>query len=118
MCYLDVSDSNLIKNDSIFENSYYDFNELEYYPKLFVNKNASFHNPIQNDFRITQESEFLGLGNKDYAADIPLDLKGADRTTSPDLGALQHVIFEEEDWLSHEQRTMGHEFMYLFADAL
>jgi len=37
------------------------------------------------------------LGNKDYAADIPLDLKGADRTTSPDLGALQHVIFEEED---------------------
>jgi hypothetical protein len=37
------------------------------------------------------------LGDKDYAAGIPKDLRGADRTTSPDLGALQHVIFEEED---------------------
>jgi hypothetical protein len=84
-------------DDSIFENPYYDFNALNYYPKLIVNKNASFHNPTQSDFRITQESEFIGLGDKDYAAGIPKDLRGADRTTSPDLGALQHVIFEEED---------------------
>jgi len=84
-------------DDSVFENPYYDFNALNYYPKLIVNKNASFHNPTQSDFRITQESELIGLGDKDYAAGIPLDLKGADRTTSPDLGALQHVIFEEED---------------------
>ena len=37
-------------DDSIFENPYYDFNELNYYPKLIVNKNASFHNPTQMTF--------------------------------------------------------------------
>lgn len=84
-------------DDSIFENPYYDFSALNFYPKLIFNKTASFHNPTQNDFRITQKSEFIGLGNKDYATGVPIDLNGADRTTSPDLGALQHIIFEEED---------------------
>ena len=64
---------------------------------MILNKQTAFHQPSTNDFRISQDSEVIGLGKNTHAAVVPLDLKGIDRTITPDLGALQHVIFEEED---------------------
>jgi hypothetical protein len=84
-------------DDAIFKNPYYNFSSSNLYPKLILNKQAAFHQPTENDFRISQDSEVIGLGKNTHAADVPLDLKGIDRTITPDLGALQHVIFEEED---------------------
>ena len=50
-----------------------------------------------NDFRISQDSEVIGLGKIIHAASVPVDLNGVDRTNLADLGALQHMIFERED---------------------
>jgi hypothetical protein len=84
-------------DETIFENPYYDFSSTTLYPKLILNKQTAFHQPTENDFRISQDSEVIGLGKYTLAASVPLDLSGTDRTLSPDLGALQHVISEEED---------------------
>ena len=83
-------------NKTIFENPYYDFNDTSLYPKSILNKQISFHQPAENDFRISQSSEVIGLGKNTHAASVHLDLKGIDRTITPDLGALQHEIFEED----------------------
>ena len=84
-------------DETIFENPYYDFNSSSLYPQLILNKQTAFHQPTMNDFRISQESEVIGLGKNTHAASVPVDLNGVDRTNLADLGALQHVIFEKED---------------------
>ncbi|MBR63056.1 MAG: hypothetical protein CMC60_03165, partial [Flavobacteriaceae bacterium] len=58
---------------------------------------TAFHQPSTNDFRISQESEVIGLGKSTHAAMVPYDLKGNNRIVTPDLGALQHEVFEKED---------------------
>jgi hypothetical protein len=84
-------------DDAIFKNPYYNFSSSNLYPKLILNKQAAFHQPTENDFRISQDSEVIGLGKSTHSASVPVDLNGIDRTNTPDLGALQHEIFEEED---------------------
>ena len=84
-------------DETIFENPYYDFSSSSLYPKLILNKQTAFHQPSTNDFRISQESEVIGLGKSTHAASVPVDLNGVDRTNLPDLGAFQHLIFEKED---------------------
>ena len=84
-------------DETIFENPYYDFTSSSLYPKLILNKQTAFHQPNMNDFRISQESEVIGLGKNTHAASVPVDLNGVDRTNLADLGALQHMIFERED---------------------
>ena len=84
-------------DETIFENPYYDFNLSSLYPKLILNKQTAFHQPTINDFRISQDSEVIGLGKNTHAASVPVDLNGVDRTNLADLGALQHMIFERED---------------------
>ena len=84
-------------DETIYENPYYDFSSSTLYPKLILNKQTAFHQPSTNDFRISQESEVIGLGKSTHAASVPEDLNGVDRTNLPDLGAFQHLIFEKED---------------------
>ena len=84
-------------DETIFENPYYDFSSSNLYPKLILNKQTAFHQPSTNDFRISQESEVIGLGKSTHAAMVPYDLKGNNRIVTPDLGALQHEVFEKED---------------------
>ena len=84
-------------DETIYENPYYDFSSSTLYPKLILNKQTAFHQPSTNDFRISQESEVIGLGKSTHATSVPVDLNGVDRTNLPDLGAFQHLIFEKED---------------------
>ena len=84
-------------DETIYENPYYDFSSSTLYPKLILNKQTAFHQPSTNDFRISQESEVIGLGKSAHAASVPMDLNGVDRTNLPDLGAFQHLIFEKEN---------------------
>ena len=84
-------------DETIFENFYYDFSSSNLYPKLILNKQAAFYQPTENDFRISQDSEVIGLGKSTHAANVPVDLNGIDRTIVSDLGALQHEFFDEVD---------------------
>ena len=45
--------------------------------------------------RITQKSEFIGIGDTNVSADVPIDLAGTARVSAPDLGAYQHIVIED-----------------------
>ena len=67
----------------------------QYYENLFDNFLPGFINPIQNDLRINQNSEAIGLGSSEFAIQTPYDILNIDRTSNSDLGAYQHVIIED-----------------------
>ena len=54
-----------------------------------------FINPIENDLRINQDSQAIGLGSSEFAIQTPYDILNIDRTSNSDLGAYQHVIIED-----------------------
>ena len=89
----------LVKFDDVnnyFENDpKYDFSNDQYYENLFDNLLPGFINPIQNDLRIDQNSEVIGLGSLEFAIQTPFDILNINRTTNSDLGAYQHVIIED-----------------------
>ena len=89
----------LVKFDDVnnyFENDpKYDFSNDQYYENLFDNLLPGFINPIQNDLRIDQNSEVIGLGSLEFAILTPYDMLNINRTQNSDLGAYQHVIIED-----------------------
>ena len=50
---------------------------------------------MNNDLRINQNSEIIGLGSVEFATQTPIDILNNNRTDSPDLGAYQHIIIED-----------------------
>ena len=54
-----------------------------------------FINAQENDLRINQNSEIIGLGLQEYAIQTPLDILNNNRTINPDLGAYQHIIIQD-----------------------
>ena len=73
----------------------YDFTNDELYRNNIYNGNPDFIGVESNDLRIGAESQAIGIGNLLVAGEVPLDLLGIDRTSSPDAGAYQHVVIEE-----------------------
>lgn len=79
-------------NSEILENPFFDFNNAAYYTQILRNKEAGFIMPQESDMRISQLSEFIGVG--DASIQITTDLLGESRTSPPDLGAYQHVVVD------------------------
>lgn len=73
----------------------YDFTNDELYRNNFYNGFPDFVDIEQNDLRIGTESLAIGIGNILVAQEVPLDLWGTDRRSSPDAGAYQNVAIEE-----------------------
>ena len=73
----------------------YDFSNSEKYNNIYLNLNASFIEPFENDLRIDQNSEIIGLGSIEFAEITPFDILNTNRLNSPDLGAYQHIIIED-----------------------
>ena len=61
------------------------------YQNIIQNGNPDFRAPQENDFIIGQNSEGI---NKASSSIFTFDILGMDRTTSPDIGAYQHIIFD------------------------
>ena len=74
----------------------YDFDDTTHYENMIFNEDPDFKNPIENQFIIGENSAAIDQGNSEYANQVPLDILNKNRTASPDLGAYQHTIFEEE----------------------
>jgi len=91
--------NSLIKFNDIngfFDNNpIYDFSNNQYFENLFQNLSPGFINAFENDLRINQNSEVIGLGSLEFANQSPYDIMNNNRTESPDLGAYQHVIVED-----------------------
>ena len=76
-------------------NSFDDNTELDftssYYQDIILNGNVHFRNSQNEDFIIGQDSDAI---NKAETSLFNLDILGVERTSNPDIGAYQHIIFD------------------------
>lgn len=74
----------------------YDFDDVSHYENMIFNEDPEFKDANNNLLIIGENSKAINQGNSDFANQVPVDLLNNNRTASPDLGAYQHTIFEEE----------------------
>jgi hypothetical protein len=75
----------------------YDLNNTTHYEGNIFNEDPDFKNPDLNQMVIGADSGGNNQGNATFANQVPDDILNVSRTTSPDLGAYQHIVFPEED---------------------
>ncbi|WP_405606925.1 hypothetical protein [Polaribacter sp. Asnod1-A03] len=80
-------------NDSYAEVAEMDFTS-DFYQNIILNGNSDFRNSQNEDFIIGDNSDAI---NTAKATIFTTDILGINRSTNPDIGAYQHIIFEEED---------------------
>lgn len=90
--------NNLIRFDD-FNNNFagipeYDFDDITHYQNNILNEDPNFREPYENDLIIGEESAGNNMGDTNAASQVPLDILGISRMTTPDIGAYQHIIFE------------------------
>tara|TARA_B110000046_G_scaffold185994_1_gene231139 strand:- start:614 stop:2122 length:1509 start_codon:yes stop_codon:yes gene_type:complete len=78
------------RNNSFDDNTELDFTN-SYYQNIILNGNTHFRDSQNSDFIIGQDSDAI---NKANTSTFDLDILGVDRTTNPDIGAYQHIIFD------------------------
>ncbi len=93
-------ENNILKFDD-YNNSFngipeYDFDNTNYYIENIINGNADFKSPSTNEFIIGENSEGIQKANIEGTIQVPNDILGILRTSPADIGAYQHVIFEDE----------------------
>lgn len=81
-------------NNNNFAGPNYNFNDSDLYENCVFNSDPDFKLPFENDLRIGDDSGANAQGNPTFI--IFSDLLGTTRTTPPDLGAYQHITFEED----------------------
>jgi len=69
-----------------------DFINNSNYSGIILNGNSNFRKAQESDFIIGEKSEAI---NKAAETFFNIDILGIDRTTTPDIGAYQHIVFEE-----------------------
>ena len=75
-------------------NNELNFNDITHYQNNILNGNPQFRDTFKNDFIIGQESAAINKANAASANLVPLDILGVSRTSMPDIGAYQHIIFQ------------------------
>ncbi|MEL0456681.1 hypothetical protein WJN01_10610 [Flavobacteriaceae bacterium SZ-1-7] len=75
----------------------YDLNDTNHYEGNIFNQDPNFFKVDENMLVIGEESAAINLGNPTFASQVPFDILNVDRTTSPDLGAYQHITFPVEE---------------------
>lgn len=73
----------------------YDFDNTSLYQETIFNGEPDFKDVDKNELIIGQESDANGNADKPSAQKVPFDILGVNRILSPDIGAYQHIIFEE-----------------------
>ncbi|WP_397362546.1 hypothetical protein [Olleya sp. R77988] len=81
-------------NNNFFSSENYDFDDTTHYEGMVFNQDPDFRDANENDLIIGDDSAANGQGNAVFSTQVPNDILGISRTTSPDLGAYQHITFE------------------------
>ncbi|MEL4455822.1 hypothetical protein [Lutimonas vermicola] len=76
-------------------NPLYDFEDVSRYQNNILNGEADFKDVNENQLFIGAASDVISNANVPAAQKVPFDILGVNRVTSPDMGAYQHIIFEE-----------------------
>jgi len=84
-------------NSDLLNNPLYDFNDANVYQNIILNGIAQFKEIAMNQYIIGQDSEANGSADTNGALQVPFDILNINRTIIPDIGAYQHVTFEEEE---------------------
>ena len=82
-------------NDSGFSGPNYDLNDTNHYEGNVFNESPDFKDPDLNMFIIGEASAAINKGLPIFATQVPTDILNVNRTTAPDLGAYQHIVFPE-----------------------
>ncbi|WP_347174081.1 hypothetical protein [Polaribacter uvawellassae] len=81
--------------DNIFaSNAELDFNDTSHYLNNIINGTVHFQNSLINQFNIGQNNSGINKALNSASQLIPLDILGTNRTSSPDIGAYQHITFQ------------------------
>lgn len=75
----------------------YDLENTNHYVGNIFNEDPNFKDTSLNDLIIGEASAAINKGLAIYATEVPTDILNVNRTSSPDLGAYQHIIFPEEE---------------------
>lgn len=89
-CLIRFEDSN-----NSFTGPNYNFNDTALYENVIFNQEPDFRDAYINDLIIGDNSAANNKGNTNFANQVPFDIINVNRTASPDLGAYQHITFEE-----------------------
>ena len=75
----------------------YDFEDLSKYEGNIFNQDPDFKDVETNELVIGEASAANAKGLPSFATQVPFDILNVNRTTSPDLGAYQHITFPEDE---------------------
>jgi len=82
-------------NTLLLDEPEFDFDNPSFYENIILNQDPLFLDPQTNQLIISNESPADAFGNLPTAQQVPFDILGLNRTTSPDAGAFQSIEFEE-----------------------
>ncbi|MBT8393869.1 MAG: hypothetical protein KJN66_03365 [Bacteroidia bacterium] len=82
-------------SNNAFNAPEYDFNNIAFYENNIFNEDPDFLDVDNNQLIIGENSAAINQGNSVFALQVPLDILNNDRTSLPDIGAYQHIIFED-----------------------
>jgi len=84
-------------NNNNFTGANYDLTDVNRYENCIFNDTPNFLDTELNKLIIGDESAAINKGLAAFATQVPIDILNVNRTTSPDLGAYQHITFPEEE---------------------
>ncbi|MCC1483621.1 hypothetical protein [Winogradskyella immobilis] len=73
------------------------FDDITFYEGNIFNEDPEFRDPFENGLQIDETSAANGLANPLFSLQVPFDILGISRTTSPDSGAYESIIFSDDD---------------------
>ncbi|MCL6294831.1 hypothetical protein [Jejuia spongiicola] len=82
-------------NNNNFTGDNYNLENTSLYENNIFNEEPNFKGTDLNELIIGDESAALNKGNSIFSNQVPTDILNINRTVSPDLGAYQHIIFED-----------------------
>lgn len=84
-------------SNNTFTGANYDFNDPTHYESVIFNQDPDFKDTESNQLIIGDNSAANNQGNTMFSNQVPFDILNVNRTTTPDLGAYQHITFPEEN---------------------
>ncbi len=84
-------------NNGSFTGPNYDLNDTNHYEGNIFNEDPNFKDPDLNMLIIGEESAAINKGLASFAGQVPNDILNVNRTSTPDIGAYQHIMFPEEE---------------------
>lgn len=81
--------------DNFTDNPLFDFTNTALYTNIILGGDPDFQDESNNLLQVGEETAGNGQGLQSAANQFPLDINGVNRTTAPDLGAYESIIFPE-----------------------